>query len=407
MNFFLRYGRVCNPRDRFGIEQTEFSLQGDCLLRGIRVYIPIELRKKVLMELHTGHFGNSKMKALARAYCWWPKLDMDIEDMVLNCSLCQAQKPNPQMVPVHCWLPPRKVFERVHVDFAGPFMGKYFFVLIDALSKWPEIHMVPNITTTATILKCKQIFSTFGLPNILDSDHGSQFNSSEFKCFLKENGIVHKQGAPYHPATNGQAERFIQTFKNKMKSMRTQASTIENDLAIFLLAYRRSIHPSTGKSPAMLMLGRQIPNRLDLLVPEGNNAKERRAGPTKSFRRGDRVAVRDYMANEKWRFGAVTETKGDLHYRVQLDDNRTWTRHVDQMRKVGKLVGHTPADVEVQPSTVTSEVAPASIRMESPLDAAQDKDSQTNSSTAKDTEKVPRRSERERKPPERLQYSTL
>ncbi|XP_017477819.1 PREDICTED: uncharacterized protein LOC108367660 [Rhagoletis zephyria] len=115
------------------------------------------------------------------------------------------------------------------------------------------------------------------------------------------------------------------------------------------------------------------------------------------------------MANEKWRFGTVTETKGDLHYRVQLDDNRTWTRHVDQMRKVGKLVSHTPANVEVQPSipTVTSEVAPVGIGRESRLDVARDKDSQTNSPIAKDTENILRRSERERKPPERLKYSIM
>lgn len=80
----LKSGRECNGIDRFGINQTEFSLQRDCLMRGIRVYIPVELRKRVLDELHTAHFGMTKMKALARGYCWWNNMDKEIEEMVIN-----------------------------------------------------------------------------------------------------------------------------------------------------------------------------------------------------------------------------------------------------------------------------------------------------------------------------------
>lgn len=91
-------------------------------------------------------------------------------------------------------------------------MGKYFFVLVDAYSKWPEVHIVSNMSTDTTIQKCREIFASFGIPKIFVSDHGRQFDSAEFKNFLKANGILHKQGAPYHPATNGQAERYIQTI---------------------------------------------------------------------------------------------------------------------------------------------------------------------------------------------------
>jgi transposase InsO family protein len=52
-----------------------------------------------------------------------------------------------------------------------------------------------------------------GLPEQLVSDNGPQFTAAEFQLFLKKNGVKHITSAPYHPATNGLAERFIQTLK--------------------------------------------------------------------------------------------------------------------------------------------------------------------------------------------------
>lgn len=61
----LKHGQAVDPKDRFGIDQNEFSLQRECLLRDIRVYVPEVLRKRVLDELHTTHFGITRTKSLA------------------------------------------------------------------------------------------------------------------------------------------------------------------------------------------------------------------------------------------------------------------------------------------------------------------------------------------------------
>ena len=53
----------------------------------------------------------------------------------------------------------------------------------------------------------------YGIPEQLISDNGTQFTSHEFAEFAKQNGIKHILVAPYHPRSNGQPERFIQTFK--------------------------------------------------------------------------------------------------------------------------------------------------------------------------------------------------
>lgn len=334
----LKYGRNCDSKYRFGIPQLEFSLHDGCLLRGMRVYIPKTLRKKVLDELHTAHFGMSRMKSLARAYVWWNNLDKDIEKLVTNCFACQSTRPDPKKVmPIRGWATPSKPFERVHADYAGPVLGKYLFVLVDAYTKWPEVRVVSNMTTETTIQECREIFSTFGTPNVFVSDHGRQFDSAEFKNFLNLNGIIHKQGAPYHPATNGQAERYVQTIKQKLLAAKCTANTLNAELSKILLAYRRSIHPATGKSPSMAMFNRQINSRLDLLLPQNNN-NYNFIETTKTFSVGEKVAVRDYLYKTKWRFGVIDERLGELHYNVKLNDGRIWKRHVDQMRKVGEML---------------------------------------------------------------------
>ncbi|XP_065083732.1 uncharacterized protein K02A2.6-like [Ochlerotatus camptorhynchus] len=171
----IKHGQLVEAKDRFGIEQNEFSLQKGCLLRGIRVYVPTVLRKRVLDELHSTHFGTTRTKSLARGYCWWPGLDREIEELIANCADCQSVRAEPTKMNLYCWESPSEPFQRVHVDFAGPFMDTYFFIYVDAFSKWPEIKECRSITAECTVNMCRKIFSTFGMPSVLVSDHGVQF----------------------------------------------------------------------------------------------------------------------------------------------------------------------------------------------------------------------------------------
>ncbi|XP_062708968.1 uncharacterized protein K02A2.6-like [Aedes albopictus] len=330
----LRSGRAVDGCYRFGVNQNDFTMQGSCLMRGIRVYIPPPLRGRVLDELHSGHFGVSRMKSLARSYCWWENIDRAIEDLAKNCVDCARTRADPPKVAVHCWERPVEPFQRVHADFAGPFLGLYFLIMVDAHSKWPEVKVVPDITTETTIRTMREFFANFGLPSVLVTDRGTQFTSEHFQRFLKNNGIIHKMGAPYHPATNGQAERYVQTFKDKLKALNCPRSEVHAALQKILMTYRVTVHPATGQSPSMMVFGRQIKSRVDLMVPKIGVQNSPRGEDTtvRSFSVNDRVAARDFLSNERWRFGVVAERIGKLHYMVELDDGRMWKRHIDQLR---------------------------------------------------------------------------
>ena len=82
------------------------------------------------------------MKALARSYVWWPKMDEEIESLVRNCTVCQEHRKAPAAAPLHPWEFPEKPWRRLHMDYAGPFLGKMFLIIIDAHSKWMDVYPV-------------------------------------------------------------------------------------------------------------------------------------------------------------------------------------------------------------------------------------------------------------------------
>jgi transposase InsO family protein len=91
-------------------------------------------------------------------------------------------------------------------------------------------------TSTKTTEVLRSIFSPNGIPAQIVSDNGSQFSSDEFATLMKRNGIKHFKFAPCHPATNGLAIRFIQTFKNSMRAMKDENRDINQKIENCLLA---------------------------------------------------------------------------------------------------------------------------------------------------------------------------
>ena len=100
-------------------KRTELTIQDGCILWASRVVVPTVGHSKVLEELHQGHPGVSRMKALARSIVWWPGLDAEIENKVKSCSDCQSNQKSPAAAPLHPWSYPTCPWAGLHVDHAG------------------------------------------------------------------------------------------------------------------------------------------------------------------------------------------------------------------------------------------------------------------------------------------------
>ena len=311
---------------------------------GNRVVVPQagEFQYKVLNQLHQGHPGVSRMKGIAHSFVWWPGLDKVIEEKVKSCCHCQQHQKTPSLAPLHPWEWPERPWSRVHIDHAGPFHGKLFLVLVDAHSKWLEVVIVPSTTSQATIQKLREIFATHGLPEVLVSDNAAVFTSADFQAFMTRNGIRHITSAPYHPASNGLAERAVQTFKEALS--KTKPTDIEAQLSRFLFHYRNTPHTTTGSSPAELLLGRCPRSHLTLLKPNisthvRNNVQRQISGhdqhaKDRHFALEDPVFIRNFdKSGPAWLPGIICEVKGPLTYFVELADKRIFRRHIEHIRK--------------------------------------------------------------------------
>ncbi|CAC5359993.1 unnamed protein product [Mytilus coruscus] len=95
-----------------------------------------------------------------------------------------------------------------------------FLIVVDAHSKWIDVIRMSSTTSEKTINALRFLFSSHRIPTESVSDNGPQFTSSEFETFLKKNGVKHILSAPYHPSSNGEAERAVRTFKQAMKIIR-------------------------------------------------------------------------------------------------------------------------------------------------------------------------------------------
>ena len=121
----------------------ELSIIDGCIMWGNIVIIPRIFYSALLMELHCGLLGVSRIKSLVRSHLWWPGIDTDIEKVCQNCFECSAVAKALPSALAHPWLVPQHPWQRIHVDHAQ--FGMYLlFIAIDVYSKWPEVFVVSS-----------------------------------------------------------------------------------------------------------------------------------------------------------------------------------------------------------------------------------------------------------------------
>ena len=231
-------------------------------------------------------------------------------------------------------------------------------------------------------------FAEFGIPDILVTDIGPPFTSAEFQSFLSNQGVrFHRRIALYHPSTNGQAERYVQSVKQALRAMNATPKTLRLCLNKFLMHYHRAPHQTTKVPPSSLFLNRIIRTKLDIisplseshLSPTEENLEERSSsidlknpsvssqaspkGSLRSFQAGDTVLFRTYNSKIKWLKGTIAVKLGKLHYYVDHQGTQH-KRHIDQL-----LPFHSNSTSSVQPRRIRFLDEIQVVTQESPRDS--------------------------------------
>ncbi|KAL1484105.1 hypothetical protein MTO96_050109, partial [Rhipicephalus appendiculatus] len=308
---------------------AELSLEQGCLLWGSRVVIPQSLRSRVLQLQHAGHPGVEKTNMVARSHVWWPGLDQDIAHMVQSCQVCQEHQRASRQVEITPWSFPQRPWSRLHVDFGGPFKGHYFLVGVDAFSKWVEVLPVTTPSAGATTAALRQVFAAQGLPDDIVSDNEPAFASAEYLAWLTKNGIRRIMVPPYHPASNGAAERVL-----------LLARMVKTPLDL--------LHPDL-RSTALL---KQLKQKLAA-------EKGRRPGPLPEP--GVPVFARNFRSGPPWSAGQVVSPASSSALLVRMQDGTTWHRHAYHVRaNRGTRLASTATPVAASETPTTSQGTGAS-----------------------------------------------
>ena len=313
-----------------------------------------------------------KMKYLARTAVYWPGIDADISDLCQRCTPCAEHRNLPNKAPVHPWIPAELPWSRIHVDHAINFMGSNWFVIVDAYSKYPCVYATSSTSTKSTTDLLDDACAHFGYPHTIVSDNATTFTSEEFKSWCAERGITHLSGAPYHPQTNGAAERLVQTFK---QALRKSKGPVRAALSLFLMQYRRTPLPS-GSSPSELLIGRQIRAKIDTirpLPPTIPTITERDTPPQRQYQTGSAVYALycgpRRSEDPRWVAAVVIIRLGTRTVSVRVHPRGpVWKRHIDQLRpRYGasedsetEMSEETSTDSQTAPSATAPSATPPS-----------------------------------------------
>ncbi|PIO60095.1 integrase core domain protein [Teladorsagia circumcincta] len=248
------------------------------------------------------------MKNIARSYVYWPNPDKDCEEIVRSCSRCQEYAKNPIKAPLEAWSTPTCVWQRIHVDFAGPVCGLFYMVVVDAFSKWPEIVEMTSISASQTVKELKKMFARYGIPQTIVSDNGTQFTSEQFKMMCDEGGITHKLEGKEKPS--------------------------EETLNVIRQAYRSTPNDClNNKTPAEVFLGRKLRTRLSLQLPMEKSSmppsEENRMKMIEQFNRRNNAVPKEFEIGEAgyaqvwkapqflWKEGIITRRIGKVNYELK------------------------------------------------------------------------------------------
>ena len=241
----------------------------------VRIVVPKARRLKVLEVAHThilsGHFGRKKTFAKLSTRFLWPKMWHDVKEYIRSCKGCQlASRKDKARAPLQPLQVESVPFNKVAFDLVGPLPTssrgyKYVLTVMDLFSKFPAavpLKRVDNLTVLDAML---EVFSCFGLPQILLTDQGSVFTSKLTKAMCAQFGISKIQTTPYHPQSDGALERFHASLKGMLKRCGRDIKEWDKLLKFLLFAYRSTPHCTTGYAPFTLLFGREVRGPVDML----------------------------------------------------------------------------------------------------------------------------------------------
>uniref|UniRef100_H3A008 ribonuclease H n=1 Tax=Latimeria chalumnae TaxID=7897 RepID=H3A008_LATCH len=191
-----------------------------------------------------------------------PKMREQIEQYCANCLECAMINPAPRRVvgplPIGAIKGPWHSIFMDYIDGLprAPGGHTHLLVVVCAFTKWVEAFPMTTTTAKATAKVLLRLFSTWGIPDTVDSDRGPHFANEVMEQTLAALGVKHHLHIPYRPQASRQVERVNRTLKAGLKKMcLEQGAHWADALPWLLMALRSRVDKRTGYSPFQIMMG--------------------------------------------------------------------------------------------------------------------------------------------------------
>ena len=243
----------------------------------LQIVVPMKYREQVLQTAHgegAGHFGVSKTYDRLLQHFYWPRLKRDVAAFVKTCHTCQiVGKPNQSIkpAPLHPIPAVGQPFERLLIDCVGPLPpsksgSMHLLTVMCQTTRYPAAFPMRSINTKSIVKALSQFISVFGIPQVIQSDRGSNFTSKMFAEVLTQLRVKHKTSSAYHPQSQGALERFHSTLKSLLRAYCSELQRDwEEGLPWLLLAAREVSQDSLGFSPNELVFAQKVRGPLSVL----------------------------------------------------------------------------------------------------------------------------------------------
>jgi len=203
------------------------------------------------------------IKLISDRYIWF-QMRKDIKTWVRNCEACQASKITRHITAPFIDIPSPDRFHTIHVDLVGPLPQseghRYLLTIVDRYTKWCEAIPLRNITAqTVTEKLIETWISRFGVPSVIITDCGRQFESELWRTLLNRLGIEWRHTTPYNPKANGCVERFHRHLKDSIRAHCGENPAWKKALPIILLGIRNTCSKELNNlTPSQLVFGTQL-----------------------------------------------------------------------------------------------------------------------------------------------------
>lgn len=251
-----------------------------------QIVVPLSQRRYILQQMHdaktSAHLGMTKTLNKIRQNYYWPGLQSDVRSYISGCDVCSRRKAplktkRAPMQPLQVGYP----LERIATDILGEFPetengNRYIIVISDYFTKWTEAFPMRNMEAqTVAKIVTNEVICRLGCPATIHSDQGRQYESILFTEVCKLLQIRKTRTTPYHPQSDGMVERFNKTLATMLSAyVDENHRDWDESIPFVMMAYRASQHESTGYSPNMLMLGREVATPLDIMYDMPSSWKE-------------------------------------------------------------------------------------------------------------------------------------